>query len=746
MSVLRKIVSFSLVTFMTVSLISGCGKSSEVADHHVLDDVYREEDLKLKKELDASKYNKLCYGSGYVYFLGDGYNDQGQSVKQYIGGFKTDKTGEFSFEVDFSKDTKKDENVYMASSSIDTEGNIYLLYNVSKYTDEENYENYYLTKIDNTGKKIWSVPVSSDDSNGTYYGNCLYVDGKGVLVQGDSLFLYSEKNGKKIKTIKESVDRLYKFGGKIVSSKYTDKGYELREVNFDKGTLGDEIKIAGAVYNFNDIFDSPCRDMILTANEGIYGCNLGDPEVKMILSYIDSDIDQSSVVGACEISSTEMILLNTDMDTGMSKISLMVKVPKEDLVNQNVITLACSYLDYNLQKQIIRFNKKNKKFRIKVIDYSKYNTMDDYSAGDTRLNTDIISGNVPDILTMQADGNMDSYIAKGVIEPLDDLIKKDNNFDIKDYYKNIFDTFKTNGKLYSIVPSYRVLSVAAKTSEVGNAEGWSMDDLMKYCKSKNVKLSKAFGSTITREEMITTLIYMDSEAFIDWPNRKCYFDTGEFGKLLEFVNNYPESIPDSAYNSDYSADWRKGKALVNLLYLDSISSYLDMAHGTFGEDITLKGFPGGKGNGSVVYPSIQLSISSASKHKNGAWKFISSFFSKEYQDNLDYGLPTRRDSLEKMIKKASTRTYYTDENGKKVEETQMMSIGGQDVKIDPLTEKEANKIRKFISSLSAKINYNEDISNIIKEEAAAYFNGQKSVESVCTIIQSRVSIYVNENS
>lgn len=38
------------------------------------------------------------------------------------------------------------------------------------------------------------------------------------------------------------------------------------------------------------------------------------------------------------------------------------------------------------------------------------------------------------------------------------------------------------------------------------------------------------------------------------------------------------------------------------------------------------------------------------------------------------------------------------------------------------------------------------IQNIIIEEAAAYFQGQKSVDEVVGIIQSRINIYVSENS
>ncbi len=40
---------------------------------------------------------------------------------------------------------------------------------------------------------------------------------------------------------------------------------------------------------------------------------------------------------------------------------------------------------------------------------------------------------------------------------------------------------------------------------------------------------------------------------------------------------------------------------------------------------------------------------------------------------------------------------------------------------------------------------NDEITNIITEEAEAFFKGQKSVADVAGVIQSRVQVYVNEN-
>jgi hypothetical protein len=49
---------------------------------------------------------------------------------------------------------------------------------------------------------------------------------------------------------------------------------------------------------------------------------------------------------------------------------------------------------------------------------------------------------------------------------------------------------------------------------------------------------------------------------------------------------------------------------------------------------------------------------------------------------------------------------------------------------------------------SAGVNYgwSMEILSIISEESQGYFEGQKSVSEVADVIQSRVQIYVSENS
>ena len=91
------------------------------------------------------------------------------------------------------------------------------------------------------------------------------------------------------------------------------------------------------------------------------------------------------------------------------------------------------------------------------------------------------------------------------------------------------------------------------------------------------------------------------------------------------------------------------------------------------------------------------------------------------------------------------RSYYMDENGNKVEYDETYYINGEEILLPQLTQEQVDRIVSFVESVNKRGYYNEAISNIISEEAGAYFSGQKSARDVAGVIQSRVQVYVNEN-
>ncbi len=63
-----------------------------------------------------------------------------------------------------------------------------------------------------------------------------------------------------------------------------------------------------------------------------------------------------------------------------------------------------------------------------------------------------------------------------------------------------------------------------------------------------------------------------------------------------------------------------------------------------------------------------------------------------------------------------------------------------------MTDDEIQTVLNYLDTVNQIGNYNDSVRNIIFEEAAAYFSGQKTAAEVADIIQSRVQIYVNEIS
>ena len=97
-----------------------------------------------------------------------------------------------------------------------------------------------------------------------------------------------------------------------------------------------------------------------------------------------------------------------------------------------------------------------------------------------------------------------------------------------------------------------------------------------------------------------------------------------------------------------------------------------------------------------------------------------------------------------MAQEATKKPYYEDENGNKVEYDDTTYIDGVEIVIDPMTQQEADEFLEQIYTFRQMYRFDEALNEIIEEEAAAYFSGQKSAKDVAGVIQSRVQIYVNE--
>ena len=106
---------------------------------------------------------------------------------------------------------------------------------------------------------------------------------------------------------------------------------------------------------------------------------------------------------------------------------------------------------------------------------------EDYNAGMTKLNTEITSGDIPDILCISDVESFDNYSKKGLMADINTFIENDPDYNRDDYCDAILRKMENGeGKLYLYPTNYYLVGFAAKKKYIPNDGVVSMDEIMKF--------------------------------------------------------------------------------------------------------------------------------------------------------------------------------------------------------------------------------------------------------------------------
>ncbi len=504
-----------------------------------------------------------------------------------------------------------------------------------------------------------------------------------------------------------------------------------------------------AYMGYNAMTAGVDSDIVFTNSSGVYSYTIGDTEIKQVMSYINSDLDINSIYDIVMLDENHFIGSYYDNIDYKQQCGLFTKVNPEDIPDKKVLVLGGNYIGSELRKRVVDFNKSNEEYRITTREYQMYATAEDYMAGYTQLNNDILAGNMPDILVVDSYGmSVENYVSKGILADIEALIEKDEELSQKEFLTNVFDAYKVNGKLYQVIPSFYVQTLMAKKSIVGDRTSWTMKDFEEVMATMPED-AMAFGQT-TKAGFIWNMLEFCGNDFVDVASGKCNFDSQQFVDMLEYANTLPQEMSEDYYGDEdwwmkYQSQYRENRTLLMFSYISSFTELNNSINGYFGEDVSCIGFPTDNGMGSFVGANDIYVLSAKSKNLDGAWEFIRYYLTDEYQKALRWGLPVSKDAFMERSKEALEKDYYIDENGNKVETEEYFWINEESIEIAPLTQKQLDEIVTFVQSVTKRQYYNQDVQNIISEEAEAFFTGQKSAKDVATVIQSRVQLYVNEN-
>lgn len=405
---------------------------------------------------------------------------------------------------------------------------------------------------------------------------------------------------------------------------------------------------------------------------------------------------------------------------------------KEGENQKKQLTLGVMTLQPEMTETIASFNRYQNKVTIEPIVY-----VDDYEydAGYEKLTLDIIQGKAPDLISVYG-LEYERLANLGVFTDLYMFMQKDAELNAENLTSSVLNVYEMEGHLYTIAPTFRIYTMWGAGSMVEGRNGISLEEVIQILQDNGGDINSIYGFSAD-ESPLTTLCSFNMDKYVNWNDGTCDFTGKEFKQILNFVKEYEGKSHESLYKAIQSGD-----ILLTLGLITSVEDYR-LESELYGENVQFIGYPTENGTGSaVLFSGDEMAINSKSEHQEEAWEFIKYFVQNGYNGT---GFPLVKKQFDKVLNESMNEVMVNEDGETK--EIAKKSYNEKDViniQVFKCEPEDAEAIRDLVDSVSDKFQYNTEIQKIIDEEVGAYLNNQKEMEEVCSIIQSRVQIYLDE--
>lgn len=648
---------------------------------------------------------------------------------------------------------------------VDDAGNLYTV--EYQWMENENTfestELYFLCKYDAQGNSVLNQEISDivkkDDEYA--YVNAFTTDAQGryYLSLDDTILLFDENGQHKGEIVND--DWIQGMGtdreGKVYITAYDSSsagGCLLKELSFESKSIGQSYQnFPGS--NGNGTLVSTTEGKFLV-NDGsrLYEYDKETQEAGVLLTWLDCDINGTYVNNVGVLSDGRILAVINDWNTGETEMAYLTQKSASEVPVKTPITIGTLYDNQQLQAAAVAFNKTNDTYRINIKTYMDSNNWSDTSWQDAinNMNSDIVSGsNCPDILDLSG-LNIEQLASKGVFDDLTPYMEKSTILNKEDFVESVVNAYTFDGKLVCVPSTFSLITVAGKASEVGEEMGWTLEEMMAYAQEHTDAMVFDYAA---KSDMLYYLLSFNQKQFVDWTTGECKFDSDEFVHLLEFANRFPDEYSWTEEQASTPVKLQAGEVLLymaDVYDFESIQQYDAM----FDEQVTFIGYPNAEGNSGCYLTGEQMyAIASKSQNKDAAWTFIESCLAEGASDMYSFGFPSKKADLEKQMEEVTKVEYLTDENGEVMLDEEgnpiilngggSVGYGDWEYTYHVVTQEEADRVMELIRVAQPVFIANDEIIEIVNEEAEAFFKGKKSAEDVAGIIQSRVKVYVSEN-
>ncbi len=408
--------------------------------------------------------------------------------------------------------------------------------------------------------------------------------------------------------------------------------------------------------------------------------------------------------------------------------------PPQDMVE---LELCITTMSRYVEECANAYSMRHPYVRIKITEVSKF---DDNAMN--KLFADLSEGNGPDILVLDR-SDLISFYNAGALSDLSTVLSNDTKEQI---FPGVLDYGTIDGALVGITCEATIDTLFV-SKVVWKEERWALQDVLELISNREkagnpIERVITSNYTYTPFQMLSDLALKDiaNSGFVDPAAGTCSFDSEEFIMLLEYCKKYGQEATGDDYREtdEQLAALNSGKSLAyvysgNFVQFSKVKAML-------GEDYYCVGYPAESTSGSFFefYDGCVAvsSQSTASEEANDFLRYLVDYSTqKKYAMNWvrkDVLLDSVKDAVEVYGSEDPVPVFF-------VSESSIIQLEGK--------EDGSSYVKEYIelseNCIPQKDEY-EQINSIITEEVAAFFSGQKTAEQVAAIIQSRVTLFLEE--
>lgn len=350
-----------------------------------------------------------------------------------------------------------------------------------------------------------------------------------------------------------------------------------------------------------------------------------------------------------------------------------------------------------------------------------------------RLAEEIRNGNGPDLLILRRK-ELEILQGANCLRQIDGILSEELKTTL---FAGALKYGEIDGHAYGI-PYEAEIATLLISDQNCESVSWSLRDAMDLCAkiSRENKALIGIESTpypVPSSQLLVDLLlcHMEGSHFLDIKNGKCDFENKEFEELLAFCKQYGDPI-ESQYFLETEEKLERvhdGSRLTDYVS----GGFLKYSHerSLLGERFHAIGFPS---IGTRMICNKCVAISNMTKNPLITEDIVLYLLSPKCQTNYSVNW-LRKDIMLSRVKE------HTDLSEKPV----FLMDGYNFIELDGKGDG-TSFLQEYVELMeNAKVDMGiGEVQNIILEEAEAFFTGDKTLEEVVRVIQSRVQLYFDE--